>query len=129
MSAKSTYRDRPCQRHFGAIQGERDSDCLRALQRIESLPAIAGRIVMEDLLQGNIKDVRDSERNFERGRILITFNGVDGLTSNEDTVSEFLLCHGAGAAEFTNGIADSRTHFLPPFLSFDTSIRRHADIR
>jgi hypothetical protein len=81
---------------------------------------------MEDLLQRNIKDVRDAERNFERGRILITFNGVDGLTSNEDTVSKFLLRHGTGTAEFTDGIADSRTHRLsaPFFLSFDKASRR-----
>jgi hypothetical protein len=78
---------------------------------------------VEDLLQGNTKDVCDAEGNFERGRVLITFNGIDGLTSNEDMVSEFLLRHGAGAAEFTNGIADSRTHCLPTpsFLSLDKS--------
>ncbi len=36
-------------------------------RRIESFPAIAGRIVVEYLLQGNTEDVRDAEGNFERG--------------------------------------------------------------
>lgn len=81
---------------------------------------------MEDLLQGNTEDVRDAEGNFERGRVLITFNGIDGLTSNEDAVGEFLLCHGAGAAEFMNSIADSRTHCLPtPCVSLVRQIERY----
>ena len=92
---------------------------------------IPGRIVVEYLLQRNIKDVRDAEGNFQRGRVLIAFNGVDRLTSHEDVVGKLLLRHGAGAAEFTNGIADSRTHCLPTssFLSLDTSTGHHADIR
>jgi hypothetical protein len=117
---------------------------LRGLQRIESFRASAGRIVVEYLFQGNTEDVRNAEGNFERRRVLITFNGIDGLTRNEDTVSEFLLGHGAGAAEFTNGIADSKTHCLPApsFVSIDKSSRHlmqrprhstkeicHADIR
>ena len=93
--------------------GEKDSASLRGLRCIESFPAIAGRIVVEYLLQRNIKNVRDAEGNFQRGRVLITFNGVDSLTSHEDVIGKLLLRHGAGAAEFTNGIADSRTRCLP----------------
>ena len=32
---------------------------------------------MEYLLERNSKDVRDAKCNFQRGRVLITFNGVD----------------------------------------------------
>ena len=82
---------------------------------------------MEYLLQRNTEDVRDSKGNFERWRVLITFNCVDGLTSNENTVGKFLLRHVAGTAQFTNCIADSRIHCLPTpsFLSFDKSSRHH----
>ena len=34
---------------------------------------------MEDLLQGYTEDVRDAESDFERGRVLVALDGVDGI--------------------------------------------------
>jgi hypothetical protein len=35
--------------------------------------------VVEDLLQGYTGDVRDAESDFERGRVLVALDGVDGI--------------------------------------------------
>lgn len=70
--------------------GERDAAGVRGLWHIESFRAIAGRIVVEYLLQRNTEDVRDAKGNFQRWRVLMTFDGVDGLTSHKDVVGKLL---------------------------------------
>ena len=77
-----------------------------------SLPAGAGWRVLEDLFEGEIEDVGDAEGDFERGRVLVAFDGNDGLAGDVDEVGEALLRHGAGGAEFADGVADGGCHAL-----------------
>ncbi len=65
---------------------------------------------MEDLLKRNTEYVGDPESNFERGGVLVAFNGDDGLARDGDEVGKFLLRHRAGGAELSYGVAKARAH-------------------
>ena len=39
---------------------------------------------MEALLQGYTEDVRDAESDFERGRVLVALDGVDGIAVTQN---------------------------------------------
>ena len=67
---------------------------------------------MEDLFEGDIEDVSNAEGDLERGGVLVAFDGDDGLARDVDEVGEGLLRHGAGGAEFANGVADGGCHAL-----------------
>ena len=61
-----TYRDQSCYRRFVKTTGKR-SPAVAISGVSNSFPAIAGRFIVEYLLQGNTEDVRYPEGNFERG--------------------------------------------------------------
>lgn len=49
------------------------------------------RLPLENLFQSDVKDVGDSERRFERGRVLAGFNRGDSLTCDANPPTEFCL--------------------------------------
>ena len=67
---------------------------------------------MKDLFEGEIEDVGDAEGDFERRGVFVAFDGDDGLARDVDEVSQGLLRHGAGGAEFADGVADGGCHAL-----------------
>ena len=77
-----------------------------------SLPPGARWCVLKNLFEREIEDVGDAEGDFERRRVFVAFDGDDGLAGDVNEVGEGLLRHGAGGAEFADGVADGGCHAL-----------------
>jgi hypothetical protein len=67
-------------------------------------------LVLEDLLERYPEYVGDPECNFERGGVLVAFNGDDSLARDGDEVGKLLLCHRAGGAKLSYRVAKARAH-------------------
>jgi hypothetical protein len=83
------------------MDGERSIELFRARGRC---------LVLEDLLERDPEYVGDPESDFERGGVLVAFNGYDGLARDGDEVGKFLLCHRADRAELSYCVAKARAH-------------------
>ena len=60
---------------------------------------------MKDPFQRYIEDACDAEGDFERGRVLVAFDGNDGLACDTNSIGEFLLRHIPCRPKFSNPIA------------------------
>jgi len=77
---------------------------------IELFRAQGRSLILEDLLKRNTEYAGDPESDFQRGGVLVAFNGYDGLARDGDEVGKFLLCHRADGAELSYGVAKARAH-------------------
>jgi hypothetical protein len=81
------------------------------IQPDTTISVVARFSVLEDLFKGNPKHFSDQKSDFERGRVLSQFNGIDSLTRNADAIGEGLLSHFAVLlAQLPNVIGDPAAH-------------------
>jgi hypothetical protein len=71
--ASDESRQSSCQRQ--ALRGE----CRFQYVTPRGVICSGAVVVVEDLLEDNPKDMHDAEGDFERGRVLVPFNGNDDL--------------------------------------------------
>lgn len=67
--------------------------------------ALTARVILEALLKRHTENHCHFERRLERRRILILFDGYNGLPCDANLIGELLLRHRAEGPELSNLIA------------------------